>query len=56
MMNNNFISGSANITDEDPEIGNIDIPRKTIKDIEINLALSNSLALVEQMPALRYLN
>ena len=42
MMNNNFISGSANITDDDPEIGAIDIPRKTIKDIEINLALSNS--------------
>ena len=42
MMNNNFISGSANISDEDPEIGSIDIPKKTIKNIEINLALSNS--------------
>ena len=42
MMNNNFISGSANINDKDPEIGSIEIPRKTIKDIEINLALSNS--------------
>ena len=42
MMNNNFISGSANISDDDPEIGSIEIPRKTIKDIEINLALSNS--------------
>ncbi len=42
MMNNNFISGSANIIDDDPEIGSIEIPRKTIKDININLALSNS--------------
>ncbi len=42
MMNNNFISGSANINDEDPEIGSIEIPRETIEDIEINLALSNS--------------
>ena len=42
MMNNNFISGSANISDDDPEIGSIEIPRKTMKDIEINLALSNS--------------
>ncbi len=42
MMNNNFISGSANISNDDPEIGSIDIPRKTIKNIEINLALSNS--------------
>ncbi len=42
MMNNNFISGSSNISHDDPEIGSIEIPRKTIKDIEINLALSNS--------------
>ena len=42
MMNNNFISGSANIIDGDPEIGSIVIPKKTIKDIDINLALSNS--------------
>ena len=42
MMNNNFISGSANIRNDDPEIGSIDIPRKTIKNIDINLALSNS--------------
>ena len=42
MMNNNFISGSSNIDNEDPEIGSIEIPRKTIKNIEINLALSNS--------------
>ena len=42
MMNNNFISGSANINDDDPEIGTIEIPRKTVNNIEINLALSNS--------------
>ena len=42
MMNNNFISGSVNISNDDPEIGSIEIPRKTVKDIEINLALSNS--------------
>jgi 3-oxoacyl-[acyl-carrier-protein] synthase-1 len=42
MINNNFISGSANIENDDPEIGNIEIPRKTIKNIDINLALSNS--------------
>ena len=50
MMNNSFISGSSNINDDDPEIGSIEIPRKTIKDVEINLALSNSFGLVEQMP------
>ena len=41
MMNDNFISGSANIINGDPEIGSIEIP-KTIKYIDINLALSNS--------------
>jgi 3-oxoacyl-[acyl-carrier-protein] synthase-1 len=42
MMNNDFISGSANINDDDPEIGSIEIPRKTMTNIKINLALSNS--------------
>lgn len=42
MMNNNFISGSANIENDDPEIGKIEIPRKTLQNIDINLALSNS--------------
>ena len=42
MMNNNFISGSANIENEDPEIGKIEIPKKTLQNIDINLALSNS--------------
>ena len=42
MMNNNFISGSSNIHNDDPNIGSIEIPRKTIHDIDINLALSNS--------------
>ena len=42
MMNYNFISGSSNIETPDPIIENIDIPRETIKNIEINTALSNS--------------
>jgi 3-oxoacyl-[acyl-carrier-protein] synthase-1 len=42
MMNNSFISGSSNISDDDPDIGSIEIPRKTLKNVEINLALSNS--------------
>ena len=42
MMNDNFISGSSNIETPDPIIENIDIPRETIKNININTALSNS--------------
>ena len=42
MMNNNFISGSANIHNPDPEIGKIEIPQNTLKNIDIELALSNS--------------
>jgi 3-oxoacyl-[acyl-carrier-protein] synthase-1 len=42
MMNNNFISGSSNIQNDDPDIGSIEIPRKTIQNIDIGLALSNS--------------
>jgi 3-oxoacyl-[acyl-carrier-protein] synthase I len=42
MMNNKFISGSSNIQNDDPDIGSIEIPRKTIQNIDINLALSNS--------------
>ena len=42
MMNDNFISGSSNIENPDPIIENIDIPRETIKNININTALSNS--------------
>ncbi len=42
MMNNNFISGSSNIETPDPVIQNIDIPRETIENININAALSNS--------------
>ena len=42
MMNDNFISGSSNIENHDPIIENIDIPRKTIENININTALSNS--------------
>ena len=42
MMNHNFISGSSNIENPDPIIENIDIPRETIENININTALSNS--------------
>ncbi len=42
MMNDNFISGSSNIETPDPIIKNIDIPRETIENININTALSNS--------------
>ena len=42
MMNNNFISGSSNIENPDPIIENIDVPRETIENININTALSNS--------------
>ena len=42
MMNYNFISGSSNIETPDPIIENIDIPRETIKNTNINTALSNS--------------
>ena len=42
MMNDNFISGSSNIETPDPIIKDIDIPRKTIDNININTALSNS--------------
>ena len=42
MMNNNFISGSSNIETPDPIIENIDVPRETIDNININVALSNS--------------
>ena len=42
MMNHNFISGSSNIENPDPVIENIDIPRETLENININTALSNS--------------
>ncbi len=42
MMNNNFISGSSNIENPDPGIEGVDIPRKTEKNIDLNLSLSNS--------------
>ena len=42
MMNDNFISGSSNIEIPDPIIEDIDIPRKTVDNININTALSNS--------------
>ena len=42
MMNNNFITGSANIFDPDPAIENIDIPRISKKNINLDTALSYS--------------
>ena len=42
MMNDNFISGSSNIENPDPIIKDMDIPRETIENININTALSNS--------------
>ncbi len=42
MMNNNFVSGSANIFEPDPGIENVDIPRQSQKNIDIDTALSNS--------------
>ena len=42
MMNNNFLSASSNIETPDPSIEGLNIPKNTIKDIEINTALSNS--------------
>ena len=42
MMNDSFISGSSNIETPDPIIVDVDIPRKTIENININTALSNS--------------
>ena len=42
MMNENFLSGSSNIETPDPIIKDLEIPKKTIENIEINTALSNS--------------
>ena len=42
MMNDNFISGSSNIENPDPIIKDMDIPRETIENINVNTALSNS--------------
>ena len=42
MMQNNFIAASANITNPDPAIGDIPIPKQRVDDATIGLALSNS--------------
>jgi len=42
MMQNNFISASANIQNPEPEIGDIPVAQKRIDDCNINFALSNS--------------
>ncbi|MCZ6605770.1 MAG: beta-ketoacyl-ACP synthase I [Alphaproteobacteria bacterium] len=42
MMQENFISASANIDDLDPEAGNIPIARARIDDVSLNCVMSNS--------------
>jgi 3-oxoacyl-[acyl-carrier-protein] synthase-1 len=42
MMQNNFISASANIQNADPAIGDIPVAQNLINDYAINFALSNS--------------
>ncbi len=42
MMQNNFISASANIQNADPAIGDIPVSQNLINDCAINYALSNS--------------
>ena len=42
MMQNNFISASANIQTPDPAIGDIPVAQKRIDDYSVNFALSNS--------------
>ena len=42
MMQNNFIAASANISNPDPAIGDIPIPRQRVDNVSIGLALSNS--------------
>ncbi len=42
MMNKNFLSASSNIENPDPAISNVEIPRKTLNDIQIKTAISNS--------------
>jgi 3-oxoacyl-[acyl-carrier-protein] synthase-1 len=42
MMQNNFISASANIQNADPAIGDIPVAQNLINDCAINFALSNS--------------
>ena len=42
MMQNNFVAGSANISNPDPAIGDITVPQNRLDDISIRLAISNS--------------
>ncbi len=42
MINKNFVAGSANIEDPDPGIVDVDIPRFAEKNLNIDVALSNS--------------
>lgn len=42
MMENNFIAGSANIENIDPEVADIPITPKTIENVTLNRVMSNS--------------
>ena len=42
MLNNDFISASANVEDLDPEAGDADIVTERIDDANLNCVLSNS--------------
>ncbi|MFP5465874.1 MAG: beta-ketoacyl-ACP synthase I, partial [Gammaproteobacteria bacterium] len=42
MMENNFIAGSANIDELDPEVADLPIQRETIENAKIDTVMSNS--------------
>jgi 3-oxoacyl-[acyl-carrier-protein] synthase-1 len=42
MMDNNFICASANISELEPEVGDMPIVRERMDDVDINCAMSNS--------------
>ena len=42
MMNNNFLSASANIENVDPDVGDMPLLHQCLDDVEINCVLSNS--------------
>ena len=42
MMNNNFLSASANVEDVDPDVGDMPLLRERLDDVDINCVLSNS--------------
>jgi 3-oxoacyl-[acyl-carrier-protein] synthase I len=42
MMNNNFLSASANVEEVDPDVGDMPLLRERLDDVDINCVLSNS--------------